>query len=105
MEALSSATVIVEAGQRSGSLEVARQAKALHRVVGAVPGPVTSAASAGAHRLLREGVARVVTGTTDVLALIESRHPAPPSRAATRDSMLPERRSPNRSPRTTERHL
>lgn len=68
--ALSGATVIVEAGYRSGSLNVAARAAQLGRPVGAVPGPVTSAASAGTHRLLREGVASLVTNSTDVNALL-----------------------------------
>ena len=47
------ATLVVEAGWRSGSLNVAGHAVALGRPLGAVPGPVTSAASAGCHRLIR----------------------------------------------------
>jgi DNA processing protein len=46
--------VVIEAGLRSGSLNTAGHAAALGRPVGAVPGPVTSPASAGCHRLLRE---------------------------------------------------
>ncbi|WP_373425636.1 DNA-processing protein DprA [Microbacterium sp. W4I4] len=53
MAALSSTTVIVEAGARSGSLRVANEAVELGRSVGAVPGPVTSAASYGSNILLR----------------------------------------------------
>ncbi len=49
--ALSSATVVVEAGWRSGSLNTAAHAVSLSRRLGAVPGPITSAASAGTHRL------------------------------------------------------
>lgn len=67
MAALSGATVVVEAGARSGSMAVARRAHELGRVVGAVPGPVTSATSVGPHRLLAEGHARVVTGASDLL--------------------------------------
>ncbi|MBO1902495.1 DNA-protecting protein DprA [Leucobacter weissii] len=70
--ALSGATVIVEAGYRSGSLNVAARATELGRPVGAVPGPVTSAASAGTHRLLHEGIAALVTGAADVTALRHS---------------------------------
>lgn len=62
-------TVVVEAAWRSGSLVTARLAAELGRPVGAVPGPVTSAASAGCHRLLREGVAVCVTDTAEVLEL------------------------------------
>ncbi len=50
----SEATVVLEAGLRSGSLNTAGHAAALGRPLGAVPGPVTSPASAGCHRLLRE---------------------------------------------------
>lgn len=42
--AMSAATVVVEAGARSGALRVATEAHQLGRQVGAVPGPVTSAA-------------------------------------------------------------
>lgn len=65
--ALSSATVVVEAGWRSGSLNTAGHAATLGRPLGAVPGPVTSAASAGCHRLLREFAATCVT-TADEMA-------------------------------------
>lgn len=53
--AMSRATVVVEAGWRSGSLATAGRALIIGRPVGAVPGPVTSPSSAGCHRLLRSG--------------------------------------------------
>ena len=53
--ALSGATVVVEAGLRSGAANTAAWARALGRVVCAVPGPVTSSASAGCHALIRGG--------------------------------------------------
>ncbi|WP_448810294.1 DNA-processing protein DprA [Agromyces bauzanensis] len=52
--AAADATVVLEAGIRSGSLNTAGHAATLGRPLGAVPGPVTSPASAGCHRLLRE---------------------------------------------------
>lgn len=64
--ALGQATVVIEAGWRSGSLNTAGHAAALGRPLGAVPGPVTSAASAGCHRLLREYDARCVTSAAEV---------------------------------------
>ncbi|WP_314648180.1 DNA-processing protein DprA [uncultured Microbacterium sp.] len=67
--ALGDATVVVEAGWRSGSLNTAGHAASLGRPLGAVPGPVTSAASAGCHRLLREYDARCVTTTQEVREL------------------------------------
>lgn len=78
--ALSGSTTIVEAAWRSGALAVAHQANELGRVVGAVPGPVTSAASAGTHRLLQEGAASLVTDATDLVALlnrVQALSPAP----------------------------
>lgn len=63
-------TVVVEAGLRSGSLNTAGHAAALGRPLGAVPGPVTSAGSAGCHRLLREYDAQCVTCTADLIELV-----------------------------------
>ena len=68
--AASQATVVVEAGWRSGSLNTANHAADLGRPVGAVPGPVTSAASAGCHKLLRETPAVCVTNADDMAELI-----------------------------------
>jgi DNA processing protein len=68
--AVSAATVVVEAGWRSGSLNTAGHAAALGRPLGAVPGSVTSATSEGCHRLLREFDATCVTRASDVLELM-----------------------------------
>ncbi|TFV56477.1 DNA-protecting protein DprA [Mycobacterium sp. PS03-16] len=67
--ALSGATVVVEAGARSGAANTAGWAEALGRVVCAVPGPVTSAASVGCHRLLR-GNAQLVTRADEVVEVV-----------------------------------
>ncbi len=64
--ALSAGTVVVEAGLRSGSLNTARTAARLGRVVMAVPGPVTSMVSAGCHEAVREGLAVLVTDAAEV---------------------------------------
>jgi DNA processing protein len=64
--ALSGATVVVEAGARSGAANTAAWARALGRGVCAVPGPVTSSASVGCHALLRAG-AIVVTRADEVV--------------------------------------
>lgn len=69
--ALSGSTTIVEAASRSGSLLVARQAHGLGRVIGAVPGPVTSIASIGTHQLLQERVADLITDAADLVALLD----------------------------------
>lgn len=67
--ALSGATVVVEAGIRSGAASTAAWAHALGRVVCAVPGPVTSAASTGCHALLQAG-AELVARPEDVREII-----------------------------------
>lgn len=71
------ATVVVEAGWRSGTLNTAGHAAALGRPIGAVPGPVTSAASAGCHRLLREYDAICVTSAQEVRELWDDRGAVP----------------------------
>lgn len=68
--ALAGATVVVEAAWRSGALSTAARAADLLRPVGAVPGPVTSMASAGCHRLLRDGAAVCVTDAAEVAELL-----------------------------------
>lgn len=83
--ALSGATVVVEAGLRSGAANTAAWARALGRVVCAVPGPVTSSASAGCHVLIRQG-AELVTRAEDVVEIIgragefadQPQHPSSP---------------------------
>ena len=64
---LSYATMVVEAGQKSGSLITAGLAKKYRRRLFAVPGPLTSALSKGVVQLIKEG-AEIVTSAKDVLA-------------------------------------
>lgn len=68
--ALASATVVVEAGVRSGALSTARWALDLLRPVGMVPGPVTSASSVGPHQMLREHPTVLVSRPDDVIELV-----------------------------------
>ncbi|WP_051138830.1 DNA-processing protein DprA [Agromyces italicus] len=75
--ALSGATVVVEAGPRSGALNVAGQAHSLGRPVGAVPGLASNPASAGCHRLIQEGIASLVANADDVTELLDARAPLP----------------------------
>lgn len=67
--ALSAVTVVVEARWRSGALNTAHHAETLGRTVGAVPGSVHSANSAGCHRLLRDGGAICVTDAGEIAEL------------------------------------
>lgn len=59
--------MVVEASIRSGVLNPAHWSDALDRPVMAVPGPVSSINSAGAHSLVRAGQATIVTRAQDVL--------------------------------------
>jgi len=68
--ALTCGTVIVEAGERSGALNTARHAAQLGRPLMAVPGPVTSAQSAGCHRIIREWGATCVTRADDIIEML-----------------------------------
>lgn len=63
-------TLITEAGARSGALLGARIAHAAGRNVAAIPGPITSAASAGSHQLISDGVARLAATPKQVRQLI-----------------------------------
>lgn len=68
--ALSRATLVTEAGPRSGSLNTAGHAAELGRALGAVPGPITSAASVGCHRLIREYGASLVSNGAELRELL-----------------------------------
>lgn len=64
--ALGRVTVVVEAALRSGALNTATHTRKLLRPLGAVPGPITSAASAGCHHLIRDEGAICITGADDI---------------------------------------
>ncbi|MGD0926749.1 MAG: DNA-processing protein DprA [Streptosporangiaceae bacterium] len=68
--ALSRGTVLVEAALRSGALNTARHARDLNRPLMAVPGPVTSMASAGCHQVIRDWGGVCVTDVHDILACL-----------------------------------
>ena len=63
---LSRAVVVIEAGEKSGSLITARSALEQGRDVLAVPGNVLSGRNRGAHSLLRDG-AKMVESADDIL--------------------------------------
>ncbi|MET8799776.1 DNA-processing protein DprA [Nocardia sp. NPDC004568] len=72
--ALADGVLVVEAGLRSGARNTVKWARRIGRPALAVPGSVESAASAGCHRMIREGEATLVTGPEDVLAEIAPLH-------------------------------
>ena len=63
---LSRAVVVIEAGEKSGSLITARSALEQGRDVLAVPGNVLTGRNRGAHALLRDG-AKIVESADDIL--------------------------------------
>lgn len=91
---LSAGTVVVEAGVRSGALATARQALRMGQPVMAVPGPVTSAESAGVHELVRtRPEVTLVTRTAEVVELVGAigadLAPRPEAPATVRDGLEP----------------
>ncbi|MGF3055455.1 DNA-processing protein DprA [Microbacterium sp. YY-01] len=101
--AASNATVVIEAGQRSGSLNTAGHAATLGRPLGAVPGPITSAASAGCHRLLREYDAACIRHAADARELLGLSEASGPITTLTdKDVLRLTDALSSRSPRTTE---
>jgi DNA processing protein len=85
--ALSRGTVVIEAARRSGALNTARHARDQCRPLMAVPGPVTSPASAGCHEIIRDWGAVCVTSARDVLEHLAFPGDEPPARV--RGPVLP----------------
>jgi DNA processing protein len=67
--ALTSATIVVEAGVKSGALITAAYALEMGRTVAALPGPIDSPQAQGSNELLRDG-AGMITSLADALALL-----------------------------------
>jgi DNA processing protein len=92
--AMSTGTVVVEAGLRSGSLQTMNRAVELNRPVGAVPGPVTSMTSAGCHNAIRNREATLVTSAAEVIELVsrigEGTLPEPREESLPEDGLDPD---------------
>jgi DNA processing protein len=89
MAALGRMTVVVEAGEGSGTLITAGFAQDLGRTLGAVPGRVSTHAARGSNRLLRDGAA-VVRDASDVLDELFGIGVAAPLPAAAEVPVAPE---------------
>lgn len=66
--ALAHSTVVVEARWRSGALNTAHHAVEMGRTLYAVPGPIFSPSSEGCHRLIRDGLAQLITDAKHITA-------------------------------------
>src|SRR3989442_15923143 len=86
---LSRAVVIVEAGERSGSLITARCALEQGRDVLAVPGNVLSGRNRGGHALLKDG-AKIVESADDILEELGMPASSRPGLSAPEDALLRE---------------
>lgn len=64
---LAKATIVIEAGQRSGALITAYQAFEQNREVYAVPGDITAKRSLGTNKIIRNGIAKLLTSAEEVL--------------------------------------
>jgi DNA processing protein len=83
--ALSDAVVVVETGERGGSMITADIANGYHREVMALPGRVCDAKSQGCNRLIREHKAHLVGCAADLVQLLNWDQSArPPRRVQTR---------------------
>lgn len=69
VSALSDMVVITESAESGGSLATANFALEQNKLVGAIPGNITSGQSVGTNNLLKAG-AHVITDATDVLYLL-----------------------------------
>ncbi|MDO5029290.1 MAG: DNA-processing protein DprA [Corynebacterium sp.] len=70
--ALAQATVVIEAGWRSGARNTATWATRLKKPLGAVPGPVTLQTTTGCHDLIRRGEAVLVCNADNVRSLYQT---------------------------------
>ncbi len=87
---LADAVIVVEAGERSGTLSTVTHALEQGKEVFAVPGPITSQQSVGPNRLIQQG-AHPVLSAEDILTviaphLVDIAHTQPLSHAYTGDA-------------------
>jgi DNA processing protein len=61
--------LVIEAGEKSGSLITAGLAKKMGKKVYAVPGPITSRISVGCNNLIKSGEAIMATSASDILKI------------------------------------
>ena len=84
--ALSQSTVVVEAALRSGSLSTSNWAHVLNRQIWGIPGPITSATSAGVHAAIRDNMMKIATSVDDIFQDFKS--PALPTQLGLLDGAI-----------------
>jgi DNA processing protein len=67
---LAKGTLVVEAALRSGATNTVSWTNEMDRPAMGVPGPVTSAASAGVHQMIRQTKAEFVASPSDVVEML-----------------------------------
>jgi DNA processing protein len=75
---LAAATIVIEAGDKSGALITATLAVEYNREVMAVPGAVNNPKVRGCHRLIKDGAA-LIEKPEDILELLEERNAGRPA--------------------------
>lgn len=66
--------LVVEAGEKSGSLITARIGMEERRKIYCVPGPINSIVSFGTNQLIKEGLAKMVTTVEDIIKNPTDKH-------------------------------
>jgi len=87
--AISDAVVVVETGEKGGSMITADLANGYHREVLALPGRVCDPKSQGCNRLIREHRAHLVREAGDLVQLLNWDVP-PPQKASIQTQLFPE---------------
>lgn len=66
--------LVIEAGEKSGSLITARIGMEERRKIYCVPGPINSNVSFGTNQLIKEGLAKMVTSVEDIIEGQKDKH-------------------------------
>lgn len=72
-------TLVIEAGEKSGSLITAELTRKLGKKVFAIPGPITSSVSMGCNNLIRLGLAKLVTDPYEIIGKTPRFKESPPA--------------------------
>jgi DNA processing protein len=89
MAGMCRATLLIEAGEKSGTLITARMAVDYNRELLVVPGSIFSPTSRGCHQFLRLG-ATPVTSAADILDTLNIEETSTESKAASENELSPE---------------